>query len=102
MKRVFRVFARLVMLSLLALPSVARAQGVQTGTITGTVKSADGLSLPGATVTATSPALQGQRSATTDVNGVYLIRGLPAGTYTVAFEMPSFTSAKKENVEVNI
>ena len=63
----------------------ARAQGVQTGTITGTVQSADGLSLPGVTVTAASPSLQGQRAATTDVNGVYFIKGLPAGTYTVSF-----------------
>jgi carboxypeptidase family protein/TonB-dependent receptor-like protein len=97
-----RVLLLLGLLALLAPSSTALAQGVQTGTITGTVKSADGLSLPGATVTVASPALQGQRTATTDVNGVYLLRGLPAGTYVVTFEMPSFKSARKDNVDVPI
>src|SRR4051812_48521741 len=97
-----RVVLLLALLALLAPGSSARAQGIQTGTITGTVQSADGLSLPGVTVTVSSPVLQGQRSTTTDVNGVYLIHGLPAGTYAVSFDMPSFKAAKKENVELNV
>jgi Carboxypeptidase regulatory-like domain/TonB-dependent Receptor Plug Domain len=97
-----RFLVLLSIVGLLAPATVARAQGVQTGTITGTVKSADGLSLPGATVTATSPALQGQRTATTDVNGVFLLHGLPAGTYIVSFDMPSFKPVRKENVEVSV
>jgi hypothetical protein len=99
MKRVFVVLACLLAL---AVASDAFAQGVQTGTITGTVQSADGLSLPGVTVTASSPALQGVRTAVTDVNGVYILRGLPAGVYTVAFEIPSFVPAKKDNVQVSV
>ena len=97
-----RVLVLLGLLSLLAPASSARAQGVQTGTITGTVQSADGLSLPGVTVTASSPVLQGQRSATTDVNGVYFIKGLPAGPYAVTFDMPSFKSARKEGIDLNV
>ncbi|MCU1386265.1 MAG: hypothetical protein JWL71_4962 [Acidobacteria bacterium] len=97
-----RVLVLLGLLSLLAPAFPAGAQGVQTGTITGTVQSADGLSLPGVTVTASSAVLQGQRSATSDVNGVYFIKGLPAGTYTVTFEMPSFKPATKENIELNV
>ena len=92
----------LCLLALFAPVSPAHAQGVQTGTITGTVRSADGLSLPGVTVTATSPVLQGQRSATTDLNGVYFIKGLPAGTYVVSFDMPSFKPATKANVELSV
>jgi hypothetical protein len=38
------------------------AQGVQTGTIRGMVKDQQDLAVPGVTVTATSPALQGPRS----------------------------------------
>lgn len=87
---------------LIALAGSALAQGVQTGTITGTVQSADGLSLPGVTVTVSSPALQGVRTAVADLNGVYIIRGLPAGDYTVAFELSSFKSVTKENVTVNV
>ena len=97
-----RLLVALGLLAVLAPELSARAQGVQTGTITGTVQSADGLSLPGATVTASSPALQGQRTATTDVNGVYFIKGLPAGTYAVTFDMPSFKTDTKENIALNV
>jgi hypothetical protein len=97
-----RFFAVLCFLGLLAPGSLAFAQGVQNGTITGTVQSADGLSLPGVTVTATSPAMQGQRSTVTDVNGVYFIKGLPPGTYSVTFEISSFKPATRENVDVNV
>jgi hypothetical protein len=97
-----RFLAIFSVLTSLASAVPAGAQGVQTGTITGTVLSADGLSLPGATVTVSSPVLQGQRSATTDVNGVYFIKGLPAGVYTVRFEMPSFKPVTKENVSLTV
>ncbi len=65
----------------------AGAQGLQTGVLTGTVTSDDGMTMPGTTVTVSSPALQGTRSAVTDVNGVYILRGLPPGTYNLTFEM---------------
>ncbi|OLC81157.1 MAG: hypothetical protein AUH72_10060 [Acidobacteria bacterium 13_1_40CM_4_65_8] len=97
-----RVFAVLACLAALASGTRAYAQGAQTGTITGTVQSADGLSLPGATVTATSPFLQGTRSAVTDVNGVYVIKGLPPGRYVIAFEMPSFRPATNESVDLTV
>ena len=82
----------------LAYSSWVLAQGVQTGTISGIVQSSDGLSLPGVTVTATSPSLQGQRTAVTDVNGVYFIKGLPAGTYSVKFEIANFQTATSDSV----
>ncbi|HEV3062995.1 MAG TPA: carboxypeptidase regulatory-like domain-containing protein [Vicinamibacterales bacterium] len=97
-----RSLAMFVCLALFAPASLAHAQGVQTGTITGSVKSADGLTLPGVTVTATSPELQGQRTAVTDVNGVYFIKGLPAGTYAVAFEISSFKPASTANVVLSV
>jgi hypothetical protein len=97
-----RVLTGLSFLAVFAAASLASAQGVQTGTVTGTVQSADGLSLPGVTVTASSVALQGQRTATTDVNGVYFIKGLPPGTYTVTFEITSFKPAKKDNIQLGV
>ena len=45
------------------LPAAAAAQGVQTGTLTGTVKSSDGVAIADAAVVVTSPALQGERTA---------------------------------------
>lgn len=65
----------------------ARAQGIQTGMITGIARDAGNLVLPGVTVTVSSPALQGTRTAVTDGNGRYVLRGLPPGTYQVTFEM---------------
>ncbi|MEO8382940.1 MAG: TonB-dependent receptor [Acidobacteriota bacterium] len=56
--------------------------------MTGTVMF-DGAPLPGATVTISSPALQGTRTSTTDVNGNYNFSALPPGEYQVAFSMES-------------
>ena len=91
----------LVLLTLFASVSPAPGQGIQTGVITGVITSADGLSLPGVTVTATSPNLQGSRSGVTDANGVYYLRGLTPGLYLVTFDIPSFQPASREDVEVN-
>jgi hypothetical protein len=75
-------------------------QGVQTATISGMVQSSDHLPLPGVTVTATSPALQGAREAVSDANGVYYLRGLAAGTYRVAFDISGFQAAARADVRV--
>src|SRR6476469_11230251 len=47
------------------------AQGQQYGSVGGRVSSQENVSLPGVTVTVTSEAMQGVRTAVTDVNGVY-------------------------------
>ena len=51
---------------------------MQTGTIRGTVKDQQGLALPGATITATSSALQGERTVVTDTDGNFLLPLHPA------------------------
>jgi hypothetical protein len=68
------------------------AQGVQTGTIRGTVVDQQDLPLPGVTVTISSPALQGQRTAITAMDGTYAFRALPAGDYEIAFDISSFAA----------
>jgi hypothetical protein len=85
----------------LALASGAVAQGLQTGVITGTITSNDGLSMPGASVTVGSPALQGTLSAVTDVNGIYVVRGLPPGEYTVTIDMDGMaTQTRSTHVQL--
>src|SRR5215471_16934961 len=71
------------------------AQGTQTGTIRGTVKDQQGLALPGATITATSPALQGDRTAVSDTDGNFLLRAVPPGTYSLKVEMSGMATATK-------
>jgi carboxypeptidase family protein/TonB-dependent receptor-like protein len=74
------------------------AQGVQTGTIRGLVKDQQDLAVPGVTVTATSPALQGPRSAVTDREGLYAFRALPPGTYQLSFELAGFATLMRNAV----
>jgi hypothetical protein len=72
-----------------------QAQGVQSAELSGVTKSSDGALLPGVTVTARSTALLGVRSVVTDSYGAYIMKGLPAGEYTVTFELPGMTTVKK-------
>jgi outer membrane receptor protein involved in Fe transport len=76
----------IVALALVALPAIAQTP---TGILTGTVT--DGTSpLPGVTITATSPRLQGTRVAVSQSNGTYIMPLLPPGEYTVTFELMGF------------
>ena len=85
--------AQLLLLTAVLLAATATgaaAQGRQTGTIRGAVVDAQGLVLPGVTVTVRSDALQGVRSTVTDINGNYRLLALPPGGYQVVFEIPGF------------
>src|SRR5262249_55470255 len=79
-----------------AVTAGAAAQGNPTGTISGHVGDPDGLPVPGATVTAASPALQGVRAAVTSANGDYIIPFLPAGDYEVTFELQGFRTVTQK------
>ena len=87
MKRMLFLLATVLVLGWTA---SAFAQGVQSGTIRGIVQDQQNLPVPGVSVTATSSALQGARSATTDTLGVYTLRNLPPGEYEVKFELSGF------------
>ena len=80
-------------LLLAALPVLAQTN--PTGTISGKVGDDQGLALPGVNVTAQSRTLQGTRSATSSANGDYIIPFLPAGEYTVTFELTGFQTLKR-------
>ncbi len=90
-----RIRTVLAVLVMLAVATLASAQGNPTGTIRGTVADPDGLALPGVTVTVASPAMQGTRSVVTSSNGDYLIPFLPPGEYTVTFELQGFATQKQ-------
>ncbi|HKY21717.1 MAG TPA: TonB-dependent receptor [Vicinamibacterales bacterium] len=75
-------------------PVVASAQGVQTGALMGSVKSSDGVVISEAAVTVTSPALQGERTTRTDVNGIYVLAALPPGSYTVRITKSGLSSVE--------
>ncbi|HJZ72734.1 MAG TPA: carboxypeptidase regulatory-like domain-containing protein [Vicinamibacterales bacterium] len=91
--------ASLVLIGLCASP--LRAQ-VQSTNLVGVVSDPQGAVLPGVTVTATSPALIGSRTAVTEVNGTYRIPSLPEGTYALAFELSGFQTYKRGNIVLSL
>ncbi|MHB0969217.1 MAG: carboxypeptidase-like regulatory domain-containing protein [Thermoanaerobaculia bacterium] len=88
-------FNRFIVLAatLLLITTAAFGQSV-TGSLTGNVTS-EGAALPGATVTVSSPSLQGVRTAVTSVNGAYNFQALPPGDYTVKFELEGLGTVTK-------
>jgi hypothetical protein len=82
---------------LLLLPSLVLAQS-----ITGTVRDTSGAVLPGVTVEATSPAIQGtSRVVVSDGSGIYRIIDLPPGSYSVLATLPGFTTVKQDGIVVS-
>lgn len=77
----------LIACSLLATPAQAQSP---MGTISGRVGSADGLPVPGVTVTAASDSLQGTRAVVTTEYGDFIIPLLPPGNYSISFELSGF------------
>ena len=77
-------------------PGAASAQ--DPGSITGTVRDATGLVLPGVTVEARDPVGDGQVTFT-DGTGQFTFSGLAPGSYEVTFSLPGF-NAPAEVVEV--
>ena len=88
-------FSAIVATLLIGMTGSAFAQGVQTGTIRGTVQDQQNLPVPGVTITATSPALQGPRATVSDGEGNYTLAALPAGQYEVTFELSGFKTIKQ-------
>jgi hypothetical protein len=76
------VWGLFVLLAALA-PTSVYGQGVQTGALTGTVKSTDSATISDAEIIVSSAALQGERTVASDVNGVYAIGNLPPGRYVI-------------------
>src|SRR6185503_19101174 len=68
----------LALILLLATPLAAQT----TATLTGAVSSS-GVAVSGATVTITSPSLQGDRSTVTGASGTYQFSALPPGDYSI-------------------
>ena len=73
-----------------------------TGSMEGLAADESGGVLPGVTVEARSPAVQGARVATTDASGRYRLGVLPPGLYDVTFTLPGFATESKKAVSVGL
>ncbi len=89
---------RAFVLSTLLAAVAAAAFAQTTGGIVGRVTDEQEGGLPGVTVEARSPALQGSRTATTDEIGFYRLTLLPPGDYTVSFTLSGFAPETRSGV----
>jgi hypothetical protein len=80
--------------------SVARAQEATTGTIAGQVLDSQGLAIPGATVTVTSP--QGQRTFVTDAEGRFHAAFLTPGAHDIRIELQGFRPVTLDRIDVQL
>ncbi len=89
MRALFRLTA-VVAILLIATSAFPQTTASLTGTIT-----SDGSPLPGATVTISSPAMQGTRTTVTGDSGGYSFPGLTPGAYTVRAELAGLAPISK-------
>ena len=103
MKKFSRFTWLSLVLAFLLIPYAGFAQTTRTtGALQGTVSDTQGNPLPGVTVTATSPNLQGPRVAVTDAQGEYLLPSLPPGNYRIEYALTGIQTATRDNVSVNL
>src|SRR5919199_1910305 len=99
------VFTRLIILCVATLISAsaafAQAQS-NAADLRGFVRDPQGAAVAGATVTARNPAINLERSATTDGSGFYQIINLPPGDYEVTVESPNFKRAVVPDVKLTV
>ena len=82
--------ATLATLTLLVIGPVIAAQQPAPGVVGGEVTDSSGGALPGVTVVATSADGRLLATAVTDGSGGYVLRGLPAGSTTLTFQLEGF------------
>ena len=103
MKRLFcSIIATIAFLSLSSSLSNAYAQGAPTGVITGVVKDEAGAVVAGARITAVNPGTSASFQAVANDTGIYTLRALPAGSYSVTAEKDGFKKALQESVVVRV
>ncbi len=78
------------------------AAASQTGEIQGRVLDDEGNGLPGVTITAVSPSLQGIRTVLSGSNGIFRLPLLSVGTYTLTFTLEGFSKVVQESVIVRL
>jgi hypothetical protein len=78
----------------------ARAQGITTGSISGTVADATGAVIPGATVTTTAKATNIALKTASGSDGSFSFKDVPIGTYTLVITESGFAGLTVNNIEV--
>ena len=95
--RFTKVAMILALLVAIAIPAFAQET---TGSIRGRVVDAQGLAVPGVTVTATGT--QGAKTTTTDTEGRFTVPFLTPGAYTIKAELQGFKTAENKDVNIGV
>ncbi|HVS82693.1 MAG TPA: carboxypeptidase regulatory-like domain-containing protein [Pyrinomonadaceae bacterium] len=96
-----KVFMFVLALCFALVSASAFAQDIQTkGSIGGQVVDSKGAAIPGATVKVTGAL--GERTVTTNNQGLYSVENLIPGAYTVRVEMTNFKAAEVSNITVYV
>ncbi len=85
---------------LLSCVGFVHAQETTGGSIAGEVLDTQGASMPGATVTITTP--QGTKTYVTDANGRFFAPYLVPGSYTVRVELTGFSPVEQKGIDVSL
>jgi hypothetical protein len=92
-------FALALAIAVVVTPAAAQTT---TGAITGVVRDTAGGVIPGVTVKATNAATGTEHATVSDEAGLYVLRGLAPGTYTVVGELAGFQTFKHADVLVRV
>ena len=95
-----RVLVLIALLSLVAAPSVARAQ-VLYGSVVGAVKDAQGAAIPAATIVITNKETNLTRETVSGAEGDYTVANVPPGHYDVKVTLTGFREFVQTNVPVS-
>ena len=96
-----RVLMSWVIVSALLFAGTPLAHAQVSSGISGIVKDTSGAVLPGVTVEVSSPVLiEGSRTTVTDGSGHYQIIDLRPGLYDVSFQLPGFSTVRREGIEL--
>ena len=98
MQKQLLVFALAILVG--SISTAAAAAQDTTGMISGRVADAQGLAMPGVTVTVKGP--QGDKTAVTDNDGRYTIPFLTPGSYAVHAELSGFNPVDRADVQVRL
>jgi len=98
MSRLFKLSFTFV----LCLFLISSLLAIETGEIRGKVTDNEGVPLPGVTITARSPTLQGTRTAITGSDGTFRLPLLPIGTYDLTYQLEGFTTVTEKGYFVRL
>ena len=97
-----KITSLLAVLAVIFCATFAIAQGIVTGSVSGTVEDPQGAVVSGAKVTAKHLATNREFNAVTAAGGNFSLRSLPPGAYDIKTEAPNFRAYESKGVVVNV